>query len=276
MLLAYTEKAPLSGAFLFFCTLLFALPAFSRDCSALLLPPNSPAEKVRVSYIFDGDTVKLDDGRRIRLLGINTPEMGPDGHADEPFAVAARQALLRLTERSELLLVVGAKPEDHYGRVLGHLLRADGSLLSAELLRQGLGYWISVSPNIRAAGCLAAAEQVARQSGLGVWRGDAVRQARQLQPGDQGFMLLEGRVTGIQTSRKAHWLTLDNRLVVQMSKALATQLKPLAVSALRDRHIAVRGWVIDRQARGQRLKKGYQRWLLRLTAASMLQLVTDR
>lgn len=275
MPLAFLEKAPLSGAFLFFCTLLFALPAFSQNCPTLLSPPNAPVESVRVRYVYDGDTVQLHDGRRVRLLGINTPEMGRDGRADQPFASDARQALQRLTAQSELLLVVGKKRKDRYGRLLGHLLRTDGRLLSAELLAQGLGYWISMAPNTRAASCLARAEQSARQSGVGLWQLDRVRQARQLVSGDQGFMLLEGRVTDIQSSRKAHWLTLDNRLVVQVAKGLGGALSPLAINALRDKRIAVRGWVVDRQARGQRLKKGYQRWLLRVSAAPMLQLLTD-
>lgn len=275
MPLAFLEKAPLYGAFLFFCTLFFALPASGRECSALLLPPNTPAESVHVRYVYDGDTVQLDDGRRVRLLGINTPEMGRDGRADQPFALDARQALQSLTAQSELLLVVGKKRKDRYGRLLGHLLRSDGRLLSADLLSKGLGYWISLAPNTRAARCLALAEQSARRAGAGLWQADKVRQARQLVPGDQGFMLLEGRVTDIQASRKAHWLTLDNRLVVQVNKGQDAGLSPRVINALRDKRVAVRGWVIDRQARGQRLKKGYQRWLLRVSAAPMLQLVTD-
>ena len=44
---------------------------------------------------FDGDTLALEDGRSVRLLGINTPETGRDGEPSEPFAEDARALLSR-------------------------------------------------------------------------------------------------------------------------------------------------------------------------------------
>ncbi|MGV6807200.1 MAG: thermonuclease family protein, partial [bacterium] len=43
--------------------------------------PFAPGEPVAVSRVIDGDTLHLVDGRRVRLIGVNTPEMG---HGDEP------------------------------------------------------------------------------------------------------------------------------------------------------------------------------------------------
>ena len=53
-------------------------------------------EYAAVAYIYDGDTVRLGDGRHVRLVGINTPEIGHDGAPSQPYAVKAKQALMEL------------------------------------------------------------------------------------------------------------------------------------------------------------------------------------
>ena len=55
---------------------------------------------VGVAKVVDGDTLRLVDGRSVRLIGINTPELGRDGRKAEPFAVAAQRRLRALVEAS--------------------------------------------------------------------------------------------------------------------------------------------------------------------------------
>ena len=50
----------------------------------------------KVDYIIDGDTFVTEDGDYIRLLGINTPEVGRHGNAGEPFSNQARLKLTKL------------------------------------------------------------------------------------------------------------------------------------------------------------------------------------
>ena len=47
-------------------------------------------ENVVIRSVTDGDTLVLNDGRKVRLLGINTPELGFGGEASEPYAVDAK------------------------------------------------------------------------------------------------------------------------------------------------------------------------------------------
>jgi micrococcal nuclease len=44
--------------------------------------PEGPLQRVGLRYVSDGDTLVLSDGRRLRLIGINTPERGRDGKPD--------------------------------------------------------------------------------------------------------------------------------------------------------------------------------------------------
>lgn len=56
-------------------------------------PVPSGLASVAVQRVVDGDTLRLSDGRSVRMIGLNTPELGKQGRSDEPFAVAARKRL---------------------------------------------------------------------------------------------------------------------------------------------------------------------------------------
>ena len=62
-------------------------------------PPCAPDRidaRVSVTHVVDGDTVKLADGRTLRFIGVDTPEIGHEGRPSQPFAAEAR------TERDKL------------------------------------------------------------------------------------------------------------------------------------------------------------------------------
>ena len=95
------------GAFL--GDLAFARPGF---CPL----PGKP-EQVRVRQVVDGDTVRLVDGRSVRLIGINTPEIGRKGRSSEPYAEAAKRRLQALVKASDgrVGLVPGSSPKTSMG-----------------------------------------------------------------------------------------------------------------------------------------------------------------
>ena len=85
-------------------------------------------EHSQVTYVYDGDTVKLKDGRRLRFIGINTPEVSRKGKPVQPLAEAARTALQDLldTHNGTLLLQYGQQDHDRYGRLLAHVFLENG------------------------------------------------------------------------------------------------------------------------------------------------------
>lgn len=104
--------------------------------------PSPESHEAIVLRVIDGDTVDLQDGRRIRLIGIDTPEMGYSPRAqvegvNDPFAEEARAFLRELAEGRTVRLEFGPEPEDRYGRTLAYLFLQDGAHLNAELLRRG-------------------------------------------------------------------------------------------------------------------------------------------
>lgn len=82
--------------------------------------------------VLDGDTLRLPDGRRLRLAAVDTPELG------RPFAAEARDfSAARLAAAAGWQLEPDEPPHDHYGRLLADLL-LDGKSLSEALVAAGL------------------------------------------------------------------------------------------------------------------------------------------
>jgi endonuclease YncB( thermonuclease family) len=124
-----------------------------------------------VDHVHDGDSVRLADGRALRLIGIDTPELARDGRPDEPLARAARDRLRELLRDSGMRLELrfDREREDHYGRLLAHAYLPDGRSIAAELLAEGLATQLVVPPNEASWTCFRQAERVARRARLGLW-----------------------------------------------------------------------------------------------------------
>ena len=131
---------------------------------------------IRVARVLDGDTVDLDDGRRVRLLGIDTPETKFSPRAqvegeDDPFAVEATEHLRRLVEGELVTLKFGPEPKDKYGRTLAYLELLGGTEVNAELLRYGLARAYRRFDHPRLS-LYIRLEEEARDAQLGLWAKD--------------------------------------------------------------------------------------------------------
>lgn len=257
------KKASLAGAFFVSAIWLSGAQAFC--------PTPSGLESVTVQRVVDGDTLRLSDGRSVRMIGLNTPELGKQGRSDEPFAVVARKRLQALVAASDgrVGLLPGKESKDHYGRTLAHLYGANGANLEAQMLAEGLGFQVAVAPNVDLVSCQQAAERSARQAGLGVWQQSPVLKAEQINA--SGFAVLSGRVSKVQRNRGGVWIELQDSVVLRVAPNLFGQFDVAALENLEGKQIEARGWVLDRSRRGG-LKSGQARWLLPLTDPSMLQI----
>lgn len=214
--------------------------------------------------MLDGDTLRLTDGRDVRLIGIDTPELAHGRGHDRPFSREATAALKQLILDSgwRIRLRPGAENRDRHGRMLAHGYTVDGSNLSASLLRQGLGYQAVVAPNLGHLACYQAAERQARSAALGLWR-KGVDKASQLVDAEAGFHLLQGRVERVGESRRSIWLNLDGGVAIRVPRALWRDMAAEAPESYEGRRLEVRGWFY-RQQGGLRLTLSHPaalRWL---------------
>ena len=152
----------ISGVFL---CLLFPLVAIA-ECGT---PSGELLQVVRVS---DGDTLKLQDGRSVRVLGINAPEIAHGKNVGQPFGRESRAAAQALIGASKGKVRLGFEQErhDHYGRLLAHVYDSRGRSLAAAQLRAGMALQIAVPPNTAHMRCLSRLELIARNKSLGLWR----------------------------------------------------------------------------------------------------------
>ena len=256
------KKASLVGAFFVSAIWLSAAQAFC--------PTPAGLSSVSVQRVVDGDTLRLSDGRSVRMIGLNTPELGKQGRSDEPFAVAARKRLEALVADSggRVGLQPGQQAKDHYGRTLAHVYSTNGTNLEAQMLADGLGFQVAVAPNVDLVACQQAAERSARQAGRGLWRQSPVLKAEQIRT--SGFAVVSGRVSRVQRNRGGIWIELEDAVVLRVAPNLVGQFDSARLQKLQGRQIEARGWVVDRSRRGG-LKPGQPRWLLPLTDPSMLQ-----
>jgi endonuclease YncB( thermonuclease family) len=253
------KKAPLVGAF--FVSVFFSLQA------AALCSVSEPLSRMKVATVIDGDTLRLADGRSVRLIGLNATEMGRNGRHAEPFAEAARSRLQSLVSANDGYVAMrpGQQSKDHYGRVLAHVFDRHGENLEALMLAEGLGFFVAIAPNVSLAECHRKAEQQARSAGKGIWRQPPVIAAERVRSG--GFAIVRARVERMETNRGGVWLELGGSLVVQIPPHAVAAFDD-ALSGLAGKDVEVRGWVIDRKRRGDRSRRA--RWLLRLSHPSML------
>lgn len=246
----------------FFIVWLLAVQAHADACR---MPPD--AVRVHSRDVFDGDTLELTDGRRVRLIGINAPEIGRKGSASQPFARAATDRLQALVGNAPLYLVPGQEPRDRYGRTLAHLFDAAGHNIEAQLLSEGLGFAIGVPPNLAMVRCHVEAEEHARSRERGLWASQPVVDAASL--GEGGFQVIQGRVQAVEKAGRFWWLALEGDAVLRVHEHEEAAL-PGKPESMVGQRVEARGWVIDR--RGQRsVKAGHQRYMLPIRDQSMLR-----
>ena len=224
------------------CSILLVNPAQAKgQCGA-----DHIDQHVQVIHVYDGDTVTLRDGRRLRLIGIDTPELGRDGKPDQAYALAARDALRALLKaRPELDLRLDQTRHDVHGRLLAHAFLANGTSLSAWLLERGYATLLIIPPDDWNAACYQAAERDARRSGTGIWslpEYQPIPSAR-LERTARGYHVIEGRVIHVGQSARSLWLDLEGHVAARIDRE---DLKYFSTGSLRDllhKRVIVRGWL---------------------------------
>lgn len=237
-----SKRALQRGALFVFLAALFVWGAAQgSEC-----PADRIDEEARIAFVYDGDTVRLVDGRKIRLAGINTPEVAKRGKAGEPLADEARAYLSKLVDGSRTVrLRYEQERQDRYGRLLAHLYLSDGSSIEERLLNEGLAQQLVVPPNHWQSQCYQRIEQRARQQQRGLWRLDYYQPLRKNPDrAEEGkFRLLGGTVVHVGESRKSVWLNLDSGMAVRIARQDLHNFTGIDLHALKGQSVVVRGWL---------------------------------
>jgi len=118
-----------------------------------------------VGRISDGDSFHCADQRRVRLIGIDTPELGQG----EPGR-QAQEALRRLLPKGTTIrLERDAAPRDQYRRELAYVW-VGSRLINEVMVREGWAVLYTLPPNVKYADRLEEAQRKARAARAGLWK----------------------------------------------------------------------------------------------------------
>ena len=142
-------------------------------------------ETVRVLRVIDGDTVELADGRKLRYIGIDTPELFDPRKPIECFGQEAREENKRLVEGKKVRLEKDISQTDKYGRLLRYVWagpptdEAGNVMVNDWLVRQGFAHASTYPPDVKYSEQFVAAEREARENNRGLWAGCATNATMQ-------------------------------------------------------------------------------------------------
>jgi micrococcal nuclease len=156
----YVHNIPLRSAPAW---LMMFLVSASAGCAAQQ-SSSQPASGCRVSLVSDGDSLRCQDGRRVRLIGVDAPEA-----LQRPYGGRSRAALQRLVPLgTDIRLESDLRPTDQYRRQLAYVW-VGPSLVNEVMVRDGWAVLYTVPPNVKYAARLERAQREARARGAGLW-----------------------------------------------------------------------------------------------------------
>jgi len=238
-------------------------PAHASNTPGCKLPRGIAVDVVDAT---DGGSLRLADGREVRLLGLHVPQQAIGRAKAEPFATDAHSFLSGMVKQQRVLLhQFPNRKEDRYGRLLAHVTReSDGIWLQGRMIETGHARVEGTRDSRTCLSTLLEKEDAAREAGQGLWsqtyysvrRADDIDQLLKL---EGSFQLVEGIIVSVAQRNKRlffnfadDWRTdftvtvepMDARLFRSADKTLspAQQLEKLR-AAWEGKRVRVRGWL---------------------------------
>jgi micrococcal nuclease len=140
-------------------------------------------DNIRVERVVDGDTLRLENGERVRLIGIDTPEMhesdklyrdsqktGQDVKVIQALGQRAYNFTRDLVEGKRVRLEFDVEKRDKYQRLLAYIYLKDGTFVNAEIVKHGYASLMTYPPNIKYVDTFKQLYQEARKNNRGLWK----------------------------------------------------------------------------------------------------------
>ncbi len=199
----------------------------------------------RIKTIYDGDTIELEDGRKIRLLGINTPEVQHRNQAADAGGDGAKHWLTDKLRNTKVRLEIGLEKTDKYGRTLAHLFTERKEHINLQLVEAGLATVSIYPPNLHYVNEFVKAQDLAEQAKRGIWGRPEyapITINELTENGHQGWTRVVGNVTGIHKTGKSVYLEFSPTSFKVRIESQWLELFP-EINNYQDKTIEVRGWL---------------------------------
>jgi endonuclease YncB( thermonuclease family) len=223
----------------------------------------------KVAKVYDGDTIKLENGLKIRLLGINTPEVKHKNQDTEAGGESAKRWLIDKLKNHKVRLVTDAEQTDKYKRTLAHVITENKEHINVQLVALGFAAINIYPPNLLYVDELVAAGNQAERAKLGIWQQAEyapVPVERLDNNGHSGWIRLVGKVSVIRSSKKYVYLEFSNLFQARIEKKWLPLFPD--INGYRGQTVEVRGW-LDKNRGGWSM-------LIRHPSAIKIRLWTSR
>ena len=160
--------------YLFYLATVFATIFLSGLLSGKSFPAH---ERYYVNWVNDGDTIVLADGRHIRYIGINAPEIDHENKKAQPLGYAAKKYNKTLVLSKMVRLEFDKQLHDRYGRSLAYVFLDNGVFVNKLMIEKGYAYCLSRRPNNKYDRVLLKAQRNAMSAKRGIWRNWKEKQA---------------------------------------------------------------------------------------------------
>lgn len=212
------------------------------------IEPISNRYRHQVDYVYDGDTLVLENGERVRLLNINAPEISSRHRDGEQGGDAAKIWLKQQIGNQPIYLRFDKEKRDNYDRLLAHIFLDNERHLNAEILEQGLAVLTVHPPNLLYVDKMQAAQQQAIDNKVGIWNGTSyplkIARAGLNTSERRGWQRWQITPSEIKVTRSQIWLMASERLSLRIRK----EQLPLFADPQRylNKKLEVRGWLSRR------------------------------
>ena len=210
------KKALFKSAFLWLAFIGFSPVYAANSCQ---LVSKLTTEKAIVKWVYDGDTLlvtntKGENKRKIRVIGIDTPEVKHHQQKAQLYGAKAREELRVLLKdvNYQIFLEFDKEKYDRYKRILAHVYLANGKSISEWLLHRGYAKTLIIPPNVKHAECYKNAEHQAQQQKLRLWKlkRNHVTTPQELKSRRKGYVRLKGKIAHIKKQKKTLVLELES------------------------------------------------------------------
>jgi micrococcal nuclease len=138
---------------------------------------------ILVTRAVDGDTLVLENGERVRLIGIDTPEMHESSKLDrdsnrsktdksaiQQMGKRSYEFTRQLVEGKRVSLEFDVERRDRYDRLLAYAYLKDGTFVNAEIVKQGYASLMTYPPNVKYVEIFQKLYQQALENRRGLWK----------------------------------------------------------------------------------------------------------
>lgn len=130
--------------------------------------PTPDPNPVKVSRVIDGDTIEIEGGKRVRFIGIDTPETLRPGTPVQCYGKEASAKTKELLDGQEIKLEKDVSEVDRYGRLLRYIWKGD-TLINELLVKEGFAQVSTYPPDVKYQDRFLAAQKDARDNNRGLW-----------------------------------------------------------------------------------------------------------